>query len=323
MFEKYTNKVWRGRINVDLRQLRYFLAVAEEGQVTAAAKRLNMEQPPLSRQMKLLEEELDVTLFDRSGKRLTLTHAGELLRQRAEQLLGQLYETVKEVRELDEGMHGVLSIGSVVSCISLLPKPIERFRQRYPQVTFKISEGDHFLLAEQMDRRAIELIIARLPFEAAVDPERYKAVELTPDPFVAILPGAWVPTEGQTDTDTARTISMSELAQYPFITLKTDQTKGMHAKVLNEFHHAGLEPLILCECSSVAIIIALVAAGIGATILPKSVTASFPLAGIKACRIADTDFHSGIGIVWPKDRYLSKSAREFIDMFVLADAAER
>ncbi|MFC5528850.1 LysR family transcriptional regulator [Cohnella yongneupensis] len=302
---------------MDMRQLRYFLVVAEEGQVTSAAKRLNMEQPPLSRQMKLLEQELNVALFDRSGKRLTLTHAGELLRRRAEQLLGQLHETVREVQELDEGIHGVLSVGSVVSCISLLPQPIQRFQQRYPKVTFKISEGDHFLLAEQLEKRAIELVIARLPFEAALDPEPYEIVELAPDPFVAILPASWV----KAKTGPNRSISMREVAQYPFITLKTDQTTGMHAKVLHEFHQSGLEPLILCECSNVAIIIALVAAGIGATILPKSVIASFPLADIAACDIENTDFHSEIGLVWLKDRYLSKSAREFIDMFVLTESS--
>ena len=304
---------------MDLRQLRYFLAVAEEGQVTGAAKRLNMEQPPLSRQMKLLEQELGVALFDRSGKRLTLTHAGELLRRRAEQLLGQLHETVREVQELDEGVHGVLSIGSVVSCISLLPKPIQRFQQRFPQVTFKILEGDHFLLAEQMEKRAIEFIIARLPFEAAADPERYQTVELAPDPFVAILPSAWAPHENGKPA----CISMQELAKHPFLTLKSDQTIRMHANVLNEFHRAGLEPLILCECSSVAVIVALVAAGIGATILPKSVTASFPLADITACELSNTDFYSEIGLVWLRDRYLSKSAREFIDMFVLTQGSHR
>lgn len=305
---------------MDLRQLRYFLTVAEEGQVTSAAKRLNMEQPPLSRQMKLLEQELDVTLFDRSGKRMTLTPAGELLRVRAEQLLGQLRETVREVQELDEGIHGVLSIGSVVSCISLLPRPIQRYRRQYPDVTFKILEGDHFLLAEQMEKRAIELVIARLPFEAAAgDPDRYKILELAPDPFVAILPASWTPegaADGATGPAAERTITMGEIAQYPFISLKTDQTTGMHAKVLNEFHLAGLEPLILCECSSVAITLALVAAGIGATILPKSVTGASPLSGISTYAIANTDFHSEIGLVWRKDRYLSKSAREFIDTFV-------
>src|SRR5690606_40077033 len=101
------------------RHLRYFLPVDEEGQVTAAAKRLNMEQPPLSRQMKQLEAQLGVTLFDRSGKRLTLTHAGELLRSRAELLMRQYHDMIEEVQELDEGIQGTLSIGSVVSCFSL------------------------------------------------------------------------------------------------------------------------------------------------------------------------------------------------------------
>lgn len=74
---------------MDIRQLRYFLAIAREGQITRAAKTLNMEQPPLSRQLKLLEQELEAVLFERDGKRLKLTHAGELLRQRAEDLVHQ------------------------------------------------------------------------------------------------------------------------------------------------------------------------------------------------------------------------------------------
>ncbi|WP_276355870.1 LysR family transcriptional regulator [Cohnella caldifontis] len=295
---------------MDIRQLRYFLAVAEEGQVTGAAKRLNMEQPPLSRQMKLLEQEMNVTLFDRSGKRLTLTHAGELLRQRAELLLQQFQETVKEVQELDEGIRGVLSVGSVVSCVSLLPPRIERFRGKYPEVTFKIREGDHFLLGEQLEKRNIELVIARLPFEAAGVPEHYDVLPLPPDPYVAILPGSWRPPSPEPGLD------LRELAKYPFITLKSDQTTGMHAAVVKEFHRFGLTPRILCECSSVSIIIALVTAGIGATILPKSVTASFPLASIAAYELTDSDFRSEVGIVWLKDRFLSKRARRFIDMFV-------
>lgn len=294
---------------MDLRQLRYFLTVANEGQVTSAAKKLNMEQPPLSRQLRLMEQELQVTLFDRSGKRLKLTHAGELLRQRAEHLLRQFHETMKEVKELDEGIQGVLSIGAVVSCISLLPRKIEQFRAKYPKVTFKIREGDHFLLGEQMEKRAIELVVARLPFEAASESQQYSILRLPPDPFVAVLPGQWASASAQPS------MSMRELADYPFLTLKTDQTTGMHERVVKEFKQYGIEPKILCECSSVAIIIALVAAGIGATILPKSVMASFPLTNIAMFDIANADFHSEVGIVWLKDRYLSKSARHFIDMF--------
>jgi LysR family transcriptional regulator, salicylic acid-responsive activator of bsdBCD len=286
---------------MDVRQLRYFLAVAEEGQVTAAAKRLNMEQPPLSRQMKLLEEELGVTLFDRSSKRLVLTRAGELLRQRAEKLLIQFQETIEEVQELDEGVHGPLSIGSVVSCFSLLPKRIERFHELYPRVTFKIHEGDHFLLGDQLEKRTIELVVARLPFEAVLP--------LPPDPFVALLPSSWP----QASED--RKMEMGALAQYPFLSLKSDLTTGMHDLVLKTFHESGYEPRILCECSSVTIILALVAAGIGATILPKSVVASFPLASVVMFELAHTPFYSEVGLIWIKDHYLSKSARNFIETF--------
>lgn len=294
---------------MDIRQLRYFLAIANEGQITRAAKILNMEQPPLSRQLKLMEQELNVTLFDRSGKGLTLTHAGELLRDKAEQLLYQFNETMKEVKELDSGMQGMLAIGSVVSCISLLPPRIDRFRQLYPKVTFKIAEGDHFILGSQLERRSIELIVARLPFESPNDTEPYEVLSLPSDPFVAVLPSAWVADPAKT------TMNMSELADMPFLTLKTDKTTGMHHKVMIEARAHGFEPNVICECSSVAIIVALVAAGIGATVFPKSVMASFPLPTIQMLKIADADFQSDVGILWLKDRYLSKSARHFIDLF--------
>ncbi|WP_127533723.1 LysR family transcriptional regulator [Paenibacillus kobensis] len=295
---------------MDIRQLRYFIAIAEAGQITRAAKTLNMEQPPLSRQLKQMERELGVILFDRSGKQLTLTHAGELLRERAEMLLRQFHETVQEVREVEEGVQGLLSIGAVVSCVSLLPRAIERFREKYPQVTFKISEGDHFLLGDALVKRGIELVVARLPFEFAADsPYEHDVLRLPSDPYVAVIPRKW------TSADTQSSISLEELASHPFLTLKTDQTIGMHEQVMNEFRRSGLAPRIICECSSVAIILSLVAAGIGATVLPKSVVAMSPIDALRMLQIEGADFQSEVGIVWLKDRYLSKSARRFIEQY--------
>ncbi|MFF2482248.1 LysR family transcriptional regulator [Paenibacillus sp. NPDC058071] len=298
---------------MDIRQLRYFLAIAKEGQITKAAKILNMEQPPLSRQLKLMEQELNVTLFDRSGRGLTLTHAGELLRDKAELLLHQFGETLKEVKELDAGIQGMLAIGSVVSCISLLPPTIERFRQLHPKVTFKIAEGDHYLLGRELELRSIELILARLPFETA-DMKPLSILPLPSDPYVAVLPSSWVAEPQQTS------MKMKELAGMPFLTLKTDKTTGMHHQVMVEARAHGFEPNVICECSSVAVIMALVAAGIGATVFPKSVMASFPLPTIRMLTIEDADIQSEVGIVWLKDRYLSKSARQFIELFEAAES---
>ncbi|PUA37670.1 LysR family transcriptional regulator [Paenibacillus elgii] len=295
---------------MDLRQLRYFLAIVKEGQITRAAKALNMEQPPLSRQLKLMEEELGVTLFDRDGKRLRLTHAGELLRQKAESLLHQFNESMQEVKELDESVQGVLSIGAVVSCISLLPQRIETFREKYPEVTFRIWEGDHFLLGEQLEKRSVELIVARLPFEASSASQSYAVRPLPSDPFVVVIPGKWLPDPAQ------ETIRMQELADFPFLTLKTDRTTGMHDRVVTECRRHGFEPRIICECSSVAIIIAMVAAGLGATVLPKSVMTAFPLPSIRTLPLSDADFQSDVGILWLNNRYLSRTARRFIDHFL-------
>lgn len=294
---------------MDVRQLRYFLAIARENQITRAAKSLNMEQPPLSRQLKLMEQELQVTLFEREGRRLRLTPAGERLRQRAESIILQLDETIKEVKEIEEGLQGTLSIGSVVSCVSLLPPKIDLFRQRYPEVTFKITEGDHFILGEQLERRNIEMIVARLPFEANRKTMPYSVLPLPSDPFVAVLPSSWSSEPGR------QMIRMSELADFPFLTLKTDQTTGMHQKVVNECRLHGFEPNIICECSSVAVILALVASGIGATVMPKSVMESFPLSNIQMLGIADVELQSEVGILWLKDRFLSKNARHFIEIF--------
>ncbi|WP_424767547.1 LysR family transcriptional regulator [Paenibacillus sp. sgz302251] len=294
---------------MDMRQLKYFLTVAKEGQVTRAAKLLNMEQPPLSRQLKLMEEELGVKLFDRGNKGLKLTASGELLKQKAESLLLQFDESIREVKGTEEGVRGVLSIGSVVSCISLLPKRIELFREKYPQVTYKILEGDHFYLGEQLEKRAIDLIVARLPFEAQTHPQQYSILPLPSDPFVAVIPSSW------TAYSSKETIGMKELANFPFLTLKTDKTTRMHEQVVNECKRHGFEPNIICECSSVAIIMSLIAGGIGATVFPKSVMSSFPTTVVKMLDIKDADFQSDVGILWLKDHYLSKRAQQFIESF--------
>ncbi len=294
---------------MDIRQLKYFTTIAQEGQITRAAKLLNMEQPPLSRQLKQMEDELGVKLFERNRMRLKLTDAGKLLQEKSELLLLQFDEALNAVREVDEGVRGVLSIGSVVSCISLLPKQIEQFRHRYPEVTFKISEGDHTFLGEQLEKRTLELIIARLPFEAQTYPQQFSILPLPSDPFVVVIPSSWEPYRND------KSISMKSIVNFPLLTLKTDRTKRMHNQVVNECRRHGFEPNIICECSSVAIIMSLIAVGIGATVFPKSVISSFPSTVVRMLDIEDADFQSEVGIIWLKDRYLSKSAQHFIDSF--------
>jgi DNA-binding transcriptional LysR family regulator len=110
---------------MDIRQLKYFLAIAEEKNITKAAKKLYISQPPLSQQLKLLEEELGVTLLERSTRKMKLTEAGKLLRHRAKQIIELMETSIKEIKNLNLGVKGILSIGFVSSAGSiLLPEQI-------------------------------------------------------------------------------------------------------------------------------------------------------------------------------------------------------
>ena len=130
---------------MDMRRLKYFLTIAQEGQITRAAKLLNMEQPPLSRQLKLMEEELGRTAVRPNRQTLEANRCRRAAEAEGRRCFCSLMK-LSGVKEREEGVRGVLSIGSVVSCISLLPQRIERYRKRFPEVTFKILRRGSFLL---------------------------------------------------------------------------------------------------------------------------------------------------------------------------------
>lgn len=287
---------------MDIRQIRYFATIAEEGQITKAAKKLHMAQPPLSQQLKSLEEELGVLLLERKGRTLELTEAGEVLYKKAKQLLEQMEETVAEVKEVGDGLKGVLAIGSVKTCFSYIPERFLQFREKYPRVKFRLKEGDSFLLANYVKQREVELAIVRLPLEM----EEFSSLPLPTDPFVAVVPEEW---------DTPATVRMNELNGTPLMLLHRLSGIGLYELVVNECRRHGFEPAVICECPDAAMLLSLVRTGLGAAILPKSTLLSFPTNGLKVIEIEDCLIQSEAAIIWLKDRYLSKKAERFLETF--------
>ncbi|KON69465.1 LysR family transcriptional regulator [Peribacillus butanolivorans] len=288
---------------MDVRQLRYFSTIAEERQITRAAKKLHMAQPPLSQQLKALEQELGVILLDRNGKTMELTEAGKVLYDRAKELLQRLDETRIEVKELGEGIKGVLSIGSVKSCFSYIPERIRSFRKQYPMVNFRLYEGDSYRLADHLRKRDIELAIVRLPLDPTTD---FSSMPLPIDSFVAVT----------TDTqDERNSIPLKELADMPLMLLHRVSGVGLYELVVNKCKNQGFEPNIVCECPDAAMLLSLVKAGVGVTLLPKSTLNSFPINGLKTLEIEDCTIESESAVIWLKDRFLSKSALRFIETF--------
>ncbi|MGI6630069.1 MAG: LysR family transcriptional regulator [Bacillota bacterium] len=291
---------------MDIKQLKYFVAVAEEEHMTRAAKRLFMAQPPLSRQISLLEQELGVILFDRNGKRLKLTETGKRLYHKAQNILHQLDEMVLETKESKKNISGELSIGALMSCIPILSDKIMYFRDNYPLVSFKIWEDIPSRLIELLEKRIIEIALVRTPtFEAkgfavsTVETERfYLAVPKNMDPF---------PDKCE--------ITLKTIKNLPLILLHSGQYIGYNELIIRECDRLGFQPNIICQCSNSTAALLLVIDGIGATILPQQIVTAIPGDTISLKNITDFSLQTDISLVWDNKRYLSNCAKKMLELF--------
>ena len=292
---------------MDIRQLRYFLALSEEGQVSRAAKKLNMSQPPLSQQLNLMEEELGVKLLDRkrNGKSMELTEAGRVLYEKSKVLLEIFDDSMLEVKETGEGLQGTLAIGAVLAYMSYLPIKIKQFNSTYPSVTFKLFAGDPYEIHNYMENQDIELAIVYLPVE--MDHVSIKNIGEVPNVFV--VPEEWEEFRSKDE------ISISELEHTPLLLVHREKGSGIYEEILEEFKKKDLKPNILCECHDVNVLLSMVSAGIGASIVPKSAVSPQGVKGVRVLDIIDSSFQSNIALIWRNDRYLSKTAKHFIELF--------
>ncbi len=289
---------------LDLKQLRYFVTIAQEGQVTRAAKKLHMAQPPLSQSLKMLENEIGTPLLERNRRKMELTEAGKTLYLKAQALLHQFEETLSEVKEIGQGLRGMLSVGCVKSCFAYIPERVQFFRKEYPQVTFEFREGDSFQLAQYLENRDIELAIVRLPLAM----NHFAYLPLPNEKYVAVLPESWI-------SPTQKQIPMEDLAQMPLLLLHRISGVGQYEIIVDQFRAQGFEPQVVCECPDATMLLSLVNAGVGVTLLPKSTLFMFLTKGVKVLEIQETEITSESAVIWLKDRHLSKSALRFIETF--------
>lgn len=160
---------------MEIRVLRYFLAVVREESITKAAEALHITQPTLSRQLSQMEDEVGVRLFDRGTCKITLTNEGILLRRRAEEILQLVDTTERELVEQDEQVEGKISIGcGEIAAVRMLPELIRTFREKYTRVSFDIFTATADLVKEQMDKGLLDIGLLLEP----VDMEKYDFIRL-------------------------------------------------------------------------------------------------------------------------------------------------
>lgn len=286
---------------MDIRQLRYFLAIAEEEQITSAAKKLHIAQPPLSQQLRLLEEELGIKLVERGSRKLQLTDAGKILRNKAEQILELTESTIKELKDFGDGVRGTLSIGAVSSSgAALVPEIICSFNQKYPEVNFEVWEGNTYRILEILSSGVIELGIVRTPFNM----ESLNSVFLEREPMTAVYRDTWKwdKTQGP--------IELAELKNKPLIIYRRFEKMIMKSCEENSF-----EPNILCKNDDARTTLLWADSGLGIAIVPRSALALIGSSKLRYREILEPSLETQIAAIWLKDRYLSMAARHFIEVF--------
>ncbi|MGC5324675.1 LysR family transcriptional regulator [Brevibacillus sp. SYSU BS000544] len=289
---------------MDIRHFRYFIAIAEEGQITAAARRLNMAQPPLSQALKAMEEELGLVLFERKKNAMTLTHEGEIFLQKALAVVHQFDETIMEVKEIAQEIRGVLSVGSTIYCSLMMIRKITAIREMYPLLTFRVWEGYSDRLQHLLEKRQIEIAITHSP----ADWNNVNILPLEKGPFVLVLPKQWT-------FDLPEAVTLDEVSDKPLILLRPPHGWSMFDIFMQEYKNRFARPNLLCECNDTVTLLNLVSAGFGLTILPLSVIQLFPVDNFRIVHIKDNPFMLQPNLVWRKNGYLSKAAEEFLRLF--------
>ncbi|MBW7476099.1 LysR family transcriptional regulator [Paenibacillus oenotherae] len=286
---------------MDLKQCRYFIAIAEERQITAAARRLHMAQPPLSQQLMMMERELGTALFERLGRHMELTDAGKKLYEYAVNMTKFMEEAIAEVREIGEGMRGKLTIGVNTLSDARLPGLLRTFRRRYPNITYKIQQNESRQLCALLADRAIELALVRLP----VPLHDISMLPLEEEPFYfATVEPMELPEDG---------IAYRQIQSHPLL-LPSTEGLGLYEFIIQQFTSRRLSPTILGECSDISVLMELVASGFGATIIPQSVLSLHSGHRLHSYPLQDTTGRNTSALIWSNNHYLSKPAQRFIDL---------
>lgn len=248
---------------MELRHLRYFVAVAEELSFTRAAERLHIGQPPLSQQIQALEAEIGAKLLERNKRRVLLTEAGRLFLADARRMLALAEQAKETAHRAHMGEAGELRVGFTFSTpfTPLFAKVVRRYRQAYPRVLLSFQEMTTLHQLARIEARELDVGFVR-PASMQL-PHKVALTKLRSDPLRLVLP---------TDSPLARqeSIAVKDLAGQAFVVFPKDAGTGIYHQIFELCRAAGFTPHIAMEAGEPSTIIGLVAAGCGISVLPGS-----------------------------------------------------
>ena len=254
---------------IELRHLRYFIAVAEEGHITRAAERLGIQQPPLSLQIRALEQELDVQLFRRVPRGVELTPAGVALLEHARGVLDQIDRAVAITRRTARGEQGRLVIGFTSSTPfhPFVPRIIRTFRELSPLVSLVLEESGSSELVQALRSEEIDAAFIRSP---VADIDGLLVRPLLEEAMIAALPAAHM--LAAIPNAVSSPLPLTQLANETFILYKRPGGPGLYDAIITACRGAGFSPRVGQEAPRILSTLNLVAAGLGVSIVPESLS---------------------------------------------------
>lgn len=285
-------------------QLKYFLTVAEEGQITSAATKLHMTQPPLSLQLRQLEDSLGVKLFNRTTKGIELTAAGRLLYSHGTQILTMVNNMSQELRDVAHGTSGTIQVGIISSAVNLLLNlDLYSFCTQNPWVAYNLIESDTFSLLDMLDQGIIHVAFVRTPFSS----KEYMSFPLFSEPVVAVAGRAYQPRGGLIGHDPAEPITLEQLAGEKLILLQNYENT-----VLTACQQQGIKPNIICRGSNATVAFLCARSGMGVMLTPKNVLGPDADRDLQVWDVDCGVLTSSLCMVWKFNRELPQAVDKFI-----------
>ncbi|MBI1697818.1 transciption regulator, partial [Lactobacillus crispatus] len=278
-----------------LKQLRYFLVVAEEKQITAAAKRLYIAQPPLSYQLKQLEKELGAQLFKRTAHGIELTDVGQIFQSYANEIISLAQNAENQVHKTISGELGTIAIGMASSSTGLIPmNSFNELRKYYPEISFDIYEDNTYGILDKLEKKTIDLGIVRTPYNQT----GLNTKTLTTEKMMAI--------SVDPDFQQKKELRIKDLADQPLIIYRRFED------IFNQtFAHHGLKPFYAVKCDDSRTAITWAKRKMGVALVPESIATTYAQENMIAIKHANWITH--LQLVWRKDHQVTPLMKKIID----------
>lgn len=288
---------------IEFRHLRYFLAVAQELHYRKAAERLFISQPGLSRQIKQLEEQLGVQLFDRNKKRVSLTQSGAYLKKETEYMLGYLDGVVDKISLIDKGLEGEVRIGFVGSAMqNVIPTLILKSNDQYPDIHFALEEMSNQRQIQAIQNNQIDIGFVRLN---AV-PEGLMLTPVYEDLFALVLPVDHWLNKDKFD-------NLKQVEDESFIFFSSDYSSTYYEKIMSIFSDAGFKPRVSHKSVHANTIFRLVESKLGVAVVPLALSLGVDL-GIKFLPLDRIPQRAVLSRVW-KANNNNAAVQRILDVF--------